>query len=223
MGEIIKFIEKNELFDNPILITGYAENKKKSFKQKIVSTLKRNIFRTIDMILKLLVFKIIHKIEYNHTIAKFPNYGKKINCNKNVKFDLIKVKGEWSKSGIYLSFSSIDLQKISLSNIDCIIRCGSGVLRGKILDITPLGVISFHHGDNRYVRGGPSGFWEVLNNHNSSGFIIQKLNNILDAGEILLRGNLMTEKFWLLNHAQLLEKSNYFLKDILKNSKIIHY
>lgn len=220
VGDIIKFVEKNELFENPILITGYLESKKKSFKQKIISTLKRNIFRTIDMILKLLLFKIIHKIEYNYTIAKFPNYGKKINCNKSFKFNLIKVNGEWSKSGIYLNFSNSDLKKISLSNIDCIIRCGSGVLRGKILDIAPLGVLSFHHGDNRYVRGGPSGFWEVLNNHHSSGFIIQKLNNKLDAGDVLLRGNLMTKKFWLLNNAQLLEKSNYFLKDILKKIAI---
>jgi hypothetical protein len=220
VGDIIEFVENNELFEDPILITGYLKSKKKSFKQKIISTLKRNIFRTIDVILKLLLFKIIHKIEYNHTIKKFPNYGKKIDCNKCLKVNLIKVEGEWSKSGIYLNFSSSDLQKISSANIDCIIRCGSGVLKGKILDIAPLGVLSFHHGDNRYVRGGPSGFWEVLHNQHSSGFIIQKLDNKLDAGDVLVRGNLMTQKFWLLNNAQLLEKSNYFLKDILKKVAI---
>ena len=33
VGDIIKFVEKNELFENPILITGYLESKKKSFKQ----------------------------------------------------------------------------------------------------------------------------------------------------------------------------------------------
>ena len=40
--------------------------------------------------------------------------------------------------------------------------------KGKILDIFHFGILSFHHGDNRVIRGGPSGFWEVLNNHPSS-------------------------------------------------------
>ena len=62
VGDIIEFVENNELFEDPILITGYLNSKKKSFKQKIISTIKRNIFKTIDMILKLLLFKIIHKI-----------------------------------------------------------------------------------------------------------------------------------------------------------------
>ena len=67
-------------------------------------------------------------------------------------------------------------------------------------------MLSFHHGDNRVNRGGPSGFWEVLNDIPSSGFIIQKLTEELDGGEVLLRGNIMTRDFWLLNNAQLLEK-----------------
>ncbi|MDA9947532.1 hypothetical protein N9D73_00800 [Planktomarina temperata] len=64
-------------------------------------------------------------------------------------------------------------------------------------------------------RGGPSGFWEVLNKDPSSGFIIQKLNNELDGGEILVRGNLMTRDLWLLNNASLLAKANIFMKKLL--------
>ena len=78
-------------------------------------------------------------------------------------------------------------------------------------------MLSFHHGDNRVNRGGPSGFWEVLNDIPSSGFIIQKLTEELDGGEVLLRGNIMTRDFWLLNNAQLLEKSNEFFKRLLKD------
>ena len=77
------------------------------------------------------------------------------------------------------------------------------------------GVISFHHGDNSVNRGGPSGFWESLNGEPSSGFIIQKLNHELDGGEVLFRGNLMTEKLWLMNNAILLEKSKIFIEQLL--------
>ena len=69
-----------------------------------------------------------------------------------------------------------DLSLIDCCELDCIIRCGSGIIRGRLLDITEFGVISFHHGDNRKNRGGPTGFWEVINNDPSSEFIIQKLN-----------------------------------------------
>ena len=63
----------------------------------------------------------------------------------------------------------------------------SGILKGEILKLTKFGVISFHHGDNRFYRGGPSGFWEVFNNELSSGFIIQRLNDELDGGMVLFR------------------------------------
>ena len=74
------------------------------------------------------------------------------------------------------------------------------------------GIISFHHGDNRVNRGGPSGFWEVFFNQPSSGFIIQQLTENLDNGNILLRGNIITSNLWLLNNAFLIEKSQYFMK-----------
>lgn len=38
-----------------------------------------------------------------------------------------------------------------------------------------LPVISFHLGVNRSNKGGPPGFWEVLNNEQSTGFIILTL------------------------------------------------
>ena len=125
------------------------------------------------------------------------------------------MNGNWSKSGLILRFNDDDISKVKNLNLDCIVRCGSGILKGEILDTTRFGVLSFHHGDNRVNRGGPSGFWEVLNNVPSSGFIIQKLNEELDGGEVLVRGNIMTCDLWLLNNAQLLEKSNEFFKLLL--------
>jgi len=217
VSDLINHIENSDLFETPRLILGYKKSQR-SFKEKIFYFLDLNPFKTINNFLKFILRKWIRKIEFNYTIKSFPNYGKKIQLNKNSNFIKVNVDGEWSRAGLYLSFTEEDIQKISSMKLDCIIRCGSGILTGKILHITSLGVISFHHGDNQVNRGGPSGFWEVLNKNSSSGFVIQKLNNELDGGEVLLRGNLMTKGFWLINNAQLLENSNYFLKAMLDDT-----
>ena len=63
-------------------------------------------------------------------------------------------------------------------DIDVLIRFNSNILRGDILNCTRFGILSFHTGDNRVVRGGPAGFWEVFNNEDTSGFILQILTQI---------------------------------------------
>ena len=57
----------------------------------------------------------------------------------------------------------------------------------------------------------------MINGEQSSGFIIQKLNQELDGGEVLFRGNLMTNNLWLPNNAQLLAKGNTFMMQLLLN------
>ena len=215
ISDLIRHVEDSDLFESPTLITGYKKNSPRSFGEKLISIVDPNPFKIADSILKIILGKIIWKVEYGFAVKLFPNYGKTIKINHGTEYHQISVDGEWSKSRLYLSFTKADLQKISSSELDCIIRCGSGILKGEILNIASFGVLSFHHGDNRVNRGGPSGFWEVLNDVPSSGFIIQKLNNELDGGEVLFRGNVMTRGFWLANNAQLLEKSNHFFKRFL--------
>ena len=82
----------------------------------------------------------------------------------------------------YLRGKSINT--IKQLNLDIIIRGGSGILKGEILNSAKFGVISFHHGDNLVNRGGPSGFWEVYEKNPKTGFTIQILMN-----------NLMVETF----------------------------
>ena len=144
-----------------------------------------------------------------------PKYPKISKLDEIKGLKEIKINCKWSKSKLYLSFSDSDLQKIADEQVDCIIRCCSGILKGKVLNEPRLGILSFHHGDNRINRGGPTGFWEVLNSEPSSGFIIQKLSEELDGGDVLVRGNISTSPIWLLNSANLKAKSNFFLKKLL--------
>ena len=214
--QLIKFVEKDKYFEKPVLITGYANDKHQSFSQKLVNLFKGPPLKVIDKIFKALLFRLIRKIELFQILGVSPNYDRNIDLGNNSSFEIVSVKGQWSKSGLFIDFTYEDVSHIINSELDCIIRCGSGILRGKILDSSKYGVLSFHHGDNRINRGGPSGFWEVLNGDPSTGFIIQKLNSELDGGEVFFRGNITTADYWTLNNATLLEKSNIFMKRTLK-------
>ena len=120
-----------------------------------------------------------------------------------------------SKSGLVHTFSGEDIKKLGEQRFDLLIRCGSGILRGDILRASRFGVISFHHGDNRINRGGPAGFWEVFYKQSKSGFVIQQLTEELDGGNVLLRGAFPTKNYFLLNQANLYNKSNFYMKKLL--------
>jgi len=86
-----------------------------------------------------------------------------------------------------------DVETIRNHNIDVFIRLGFRLLRGSILDSAACGVWSYHHGDNRVVRGGPAGFWETFDNHPWTGMIVQILNEDFDNGQVLYRSYSATE------------------------------
>ena len=208
--ELIEFVEANNAFDSPFVITGHKNNSR-GFSAKSVPA----ILKKFDTLLKIVLFRLISILESKKVKKKYPKYQEYRSIENHQNLRIINIQGNWSNSRLFLELTDDDLKLISKYDLDCIVRCGSGILRGGILDISRFGVISFHHGDNRVIRGGPSGFWEVLQDIPSSGFVIQKLNEELDGGVVLARGNIMTRKFWLENNAHLLEKSNVFMMKVL--------
>jgi hypothetical protein len=120
-----------------------------------------------------------------------------------------------SPSGFVLRFTEADIETIRSLQLDLLLRCGSGILKGDILKAARLGVLSFHHGDNRINRGGPAGFWESYYRWPQTGFIIQQLTDELDGGNVLSRGGITTKSSYLLNQAALYEAANVYLKDML--------
>lgn len=63
---------------------------------------------------------------------------------------------------------------------------GFGIVRRPLLELTPGGVLSYHHGDMRRYRGQPPGFWEVYNGERSVGVTVQRLDESLDGGQPLV-------------------------------------
>ena len=63
---------------------------------------------------------------------------------------VIRVRPNTCSIGLYTRFDENQISKIKELEIDIIVRCCSGILKGEILTTAKYGVISLHHGDNRF-------------------------------------------------------------------------
>jgi len=84
------------------------------------------------------------------------------------------------------------IEEIRGHDLDVAICFGFRIIRGRALQIAKHGVWSYHHGDNLVNRGGPAGFWEVIDASPITGSVLQVLSEDLDNGQVLDRTWLRT-------------------------------
>jgi len=84
-------------------------------------------------------------------------------------------------------FTDDDFKAIQQHQLDVALSFGFRILKGKALQIAKHGVWSYHHGDNLINRGGPAGFWEVMEGSSITGSVLQRLNEDLDNGFVIHR------------------------------------
>ena len=80
-------------------------------------------------------------------------------------------------------------------DLDVAVRFGFRIIKGDALRIARYGVWSYHHGDNLVNRGGPAGFWEVMEDADVTGSVLQRLTEELDNGQVLYRSFSPTNRF----------------------------
>ncbi len=83
--------------------------------------------------------------------------------------------------------SDDDVEQIRDHRLDILVRLGFRILKGDVLEAAKYGVWSYHHGDSLVNRGGPFGFWEVMESWPESGAVLQILGEDLDGGTVLYR------------------------------------
>lgn len=118
---------------------------------------------------------------------------------------IIEVKPTQVKFSDY--FQEEELAQIRSYNLDVALRFGFRILKGDVLKIAKYGIWSYHHGDNLVNRGGPPGFWEVMENHPVTGSILQILTEDLDAGKVIYRSYAPTHRYSVKRN-----KNNYYWK-----------
>ena len=124
----------------------------------------------------------------------------------------------FSKSGLFISYNENNIKTLRNLSLNLILRVNTpGIYKGDILNVSKIGILSFHHGDNRWNRGGPAAFWEVYKKKDATGFIIQLLTDELDAGNIIYRGEYMTKEFYSTNKHKLLNDSYFHMEKVINN------
>ena len=104
-------------------------------------------------------------------------------------------------------FSDAEVTSIGAFRLDVALRFGFRILRGGALDIARYGVWSYHHGDNTVNRGGPAGFWEVMEGTPVTGSVLQILTEQLDGGTVIYRSYAATDKLSVRR-----SRNNYYWK-----------
>ena len=129
----------------------------------------------------------------------------------------IHVRPFKSTGGLVYRYREEDLETIKSLNVDVLLDGQSGTFRGGILTVCEFGIISFHHGNNDINRGGPPAFWEVFNREPSTGFVIHRLPDELDGGDVLMTGSVPTRPTYAQNLAQIYKKSIIFMHRFLED------
>ncbi|MBO8219602.1 glucosamine inositolphosphorylceramide transferase family protein [Prochlorococcus marinus] len=208
--ELINWIEKQNNIELSLLIVqqiNFSTTKSRIKYHGFRGSLRRILFRFLTRIDRYLSLKINKKLEF--TKNQF------LISNKFLK--TIFITPEVSKSGFIFRYKKDDITKIKELDLKLLIRMGSGILKGDILDSSLFGIISFHHADNNVNRGGPACFWEVLEKKDTTGFIIQILTEELDGGKVLKKGNFHTQKTYFENQYNVFKKSYFYMQELLSD------
>ena len=209
-SELVKLAFGSENYEFSLIYQHFDQNEVAfSLVNKVMRKIRR---KGLKSFLRSITFKGVLFFE-RITIAKllgFMGFFKRVSLN-DFGLKEIHVYPEVSKSGLLFKYSDLDIEKIKNEGLDLLIRGGSGILQGKILTVCDFGVFSFHHGDNNINRGGPPGFWEVYFKQDRTGFVIQKLSDELDGGEIIYRGWIVTSPYYSENLMRIKSRSNLFM------------
>ncbi len=210
LKETLNDLQKLNNIDIYFLINkGCNSSVQTSLLKKTFIYLKNDFWRAISKIIFFIVVKIEEWIISKKIDLSKQNESFFINDGSIKEISIFPI---FSKKGMLVKYSNIDIVKIKNLQLDLIIRGNaSGIFKGDILNVSKLGILSFHHGDNRWNRGAPPAFWEVYLRKSKTGFIIQLLTEELDGGKICFRGNVPTQRSYTENKAMLYNESNKYL------------
>ena len=209
------------LIDNGIelsLIIKNGDNSKpyKSFADKVLHYPYRQI-----------LFRIWHRYFFK------PAAKQRVSFNEGLSFQPSEASGGTPSTitvmplykGISTYFKDEDIEKIKSFDLDFILRFGFDIIRGEILTSAKYGIWSYHHDDERVVRGGPPGFWEFMRKIPKNGVILQQLTDELDKGLIIKRLQFDTTLHSYKFHLNRIYQESVFLplqacKELIINGKL---
>ncbi|MBI4775002.1 MAG: hypothetical protein HY788_12625 [Deltaproteobacteria bacterium] len=215
LHDTVKELAQNGRVNLFFLLTIDGKPKQHWLKELISKLHTSGLLRFIE----LAFFDKLTQFEYrilSNSSSQLKAHSKLYNLSDYINNNLIHVKRTYSKSALFVRFSDDAINKIKALNLDLIIKGNArGIFQGAILRSAKQGIISFHHGDNRWNRGGPAAFWEVYLHKPSTGFIIQILTEELDGGSVIFRGEIPTRRTYTENLVNLYNESYPYLSKVI--------
>ncbi len=167
----------------------------------------RNLFSKVVLNWHSILYLAYRKLD-DRMFARAPDAFEPRNAADLLRdIPVIRVTPKRSKHSDW--FQDDDVERIGTYHIDVFVRLGFRILRGRILQTARYGVWSYHHGDNTVNRGGPPGFWEVLEGHAVTGSILQRVSEDLDNGTVLSRSFSATDQLSVRR-----SQNNYYWKSV---------
>lgn len=171
-------------FSVDLIITYASQNKNNLFISVFRKFSDLGFFKTIHTYL----FRLVLLFESRIIRVSSKDNESSLSPIDSLGIPVLRVQPIFSPSKLVIRIKDKDLDVIESKNLDVLIRGGHHIIRGRILELCPFGILGMHHGDNHKYKGMPSAFWEVYFKEKKTGFIIQKLREELDEGNVFYKG-----------------------------------
>ncbi len=189
----LEYLVRTTSLEIPLLVVKKTQgNRKKTPNSPSTKPIAEIIYETVSQIMEEFGInpgKLLGGNEYDKYVNQVPI--SKVELLRNIpQMNVAPIR-----DGNWIEFPGTAVSKIAESG-DLIIHTqpGFGLIRGKILTAPTHGVIGFHLSDVRQHRGSFPGYWEILRGDDSTGVVVQRFNESIDGGEILLSETIPIEE-----------------------------
>lgn len=109
-----------------------------------------------------------------------------------ILLDVPVIKVSPVENGNACILSEADVKNISEYQLDILIKFGFENLQIETLNVSKYGTWFYYHGDDRIMRGGPPGFWEVIENWSETGSALLAIGGEFSSHWVLFRSHFIT-------------------------------
>jgi hypothetical protein len=142
---------------------------------------------------KELVYKFFNTIDEKVFLRK-PNAFETMNLQKILSgIPVVTVKP--TSEGNIDVISPDDVKRVREYNLDIFIKVGFQQLCEPIITAAKYGIWFYDHTDNKTKRGGPPGFWEVVEGRPETGSVLLMVNEYPQSRRVVYRSRFLTHPF----------------------------
>ncbi len=182
-GRLLELLSESDLVEIVGVYVEKARTPQRSFKQKIVRSIKYDGY-----------FETFKKF-FGKVFGKQSDGEKELKAvqDKQKSLDSLAEKLEIPLYHVDKYHSKVTKETLKNLNADLGILYGTNIIRKSVFEIPRLGSINIHQGLAPLYRGGPTVFWELFNGEKEIGITVHFVAPKVDTGDLILQKTLPLE------------------------------